>query len=118
GIIISGLTLFRDVLHRLRGRRWLERQASTNGHKAALLARGVELDARADRAGRRPRAVYVGVAAVSLALATYLLVGSYGNYIGWTGWVKTISWIWLGYLLCIAAFAGLGITCSVVAVRW
>lgn len=118
GILISGLTLFRDVLHRLRGRRWLERQASAYGHKTALLVRSSELVARADRSARRSRAVYGAVGVVSLGLATYLLLGSYGNYIGWTGWVKTISWIWLGYLLCIAAFAGLGIACLVVAVRW
>jgi hypothetical protein len=118
GLLVSLGALMRDAVHRIRGRRWLDRRSSVEGHRSAMLALGGEAAARDDITGRRPRAVYAVAGAVSLALAGYLLVGSYGNYIGWTGWVHTIGWIWYGYLIAVAAFGASGWCLLAIAIRW
>ena len=118
GLLVSLGALARDAIHRLRGRRWLDRRSSLDGREAALLVTPGEEAARHDVEGRRARWLYAVFGIASCTLAVYLFFGSYGNYIGWTGWVRDIGWIWLGYLVAVVGFGLLGIAVGSIAIWW
>jgi phosphodiesterase/alkaline phosphatase D-like protein len=118
GLLFSIATLVRDSIHRLRGGQWLGRRARVEGYASGRLTTEGDRIPAEDHTTRRPRVVYGVVGVVMVLLAGYLLVGSYGNYIGWTGWVESIGWIWCGYLLFAFAFAYAGAAALVIALRW
>jgi len=118
GLLLSLATLVRDAIHRLRGKQWLSRRSALDGRSTALLTAHDDTAARHDAFGRRSRATYAVIGTVLVCLAMYLTLGAYGNYIGWTGWVKTIGWIWLAYLVFIGMFAYVGIGAVAIAVSW
>lgn len=118
GIAVSLIALLRDAAHRLRGERWLDRRSAINGRAAALLAVHGPDAALAHKFGRRSRWVYAILGLSSCGLGAYLVLGSYGNYIGWTGWVATIGWIGLAYAIFAAGFVALGTVSLAIAVAW
>jgi hypothetical protein len=53
-----------------------------------------------------------------LAFATYVTIGSFGNFIGFTDWAVNIAWLWWLFLTAAFAFATTGVAALVVALRW
>lgn len=114
GIVFSLASYVRDLVHRLRGPGWMSRRC---GHQGLAAARGVlGPDPSRDLAGLRSRRSLLVTAAACGALSVYLLVGSWGNYIGWTGWSESIAWLWV-CMLAAAGVAAAFATTSVAAAR-
>ena len=123
GILFSLATVARDAYRSLRGPGWMSRRAGLQGRAAARHAVGrpgghAPAGTDPDLVGRRSRGSYALWGTASCALATYLLLGSWGNYIGWTWFLESIAWIWLVFLAAVAGFATVGVAALAVAVRW
>ena len=123
GVLFSLATVVRDAVRAVRGPGWTARRCGLQGRAAAIAAVGrpgglIPPGTAPDLAGRRPRRAYALWGSGFAALSVYLLVGSWGNYIGWTGWVESIAWIWVVFLFAIAGFATVGAAALAVALRW
>lgn len=106
GIVFSVASYVRDLAHRLRGPGWMSRRCGHQGLAAARAVLGPEPSR--DLAGLRSVRSSLVTAIACGALSVYLLVGSWGNYIGWTGWSESIAWLWV----CMLTAAGVAATFS------
>lgn len=107
GVLFSLATLLRDLLRRLRGRRWLERRSGVDGVGAASTALAGQDRAVVPAAALHRSVAYLVVGIGFAGLAIYGAVGSYGNYIGWTRWAAGDAWLWCLALLLVGAFGSL-----------
>jgi hypothetical protein len=105
GLLFSLATLARDVVHRARGRRWLDRRRLIEGRASAALVLDGPGSARSVPAGIRRRGTYLVVAILCLGFSIYTVRGSWGNFVGWTWWAEGISWL---FCVMLAAGAGFG----------
>jgi hypothetical protein len=105
GLFFSLATLARDLVHRARGHRWLDRRRLIEGRASAALVLHGPDPASSERTGVRRRGTYLAVATVCLGLSIYTVRGSWGNFVGWTWWAEGISWL---FCLMLAAGAGFG----------
>jgi hypothetical protein len=118
GLLFSLATLARDLVHRARGHRWLDRRRFIEGRATASLVRGGLREARRDQTGLRARWVYRLIAAAFGGFAVYVVRGSWGNFVGWTWWAEGISWLFCVMLAAGFAFGALGATALALALRW
>ena len=118
GLLFSLATLARDLVHRLRGHRWLDRHRLIEGRTSAALVLGGTRSARTTRWGLRTRPTYAATAIVFLGLATYTVRGSWGNFVGWTWWAEGITWLFCLMLAFGSGFAIVGVTALVLLLRW
>jgi hypothetical protein len=117
GLLFSIATLVRDLAHRVRGRRWLDRRALIEGSASAVLVVADPGTARRCQAGLRSRLAYAVIAVGFVGLALYAAVGSWGNFAGWTWWAEGIAWLYCVMLAVSAGFTAIGIVAAALAVR-
>jgi len=121
GLLFTLATLVRDAYHRARGPGWMSRRCGVDGRASALWAAGRLGPAGSvgeDLEGRRGRSAYRAWGIALCALSGYLLLGSFGNFIGWTFWAENVSWLWLVFLAFTAVFGFLGVAALTLAIRW
>ena len=115
GLLFSFFTWLRDVTHRWRGRLGRPRRAIVFGSGAATLTVAGPSAARADPSLARTRATYGALAAAFGAFAAYLVLGSWGNYAGWTQWAEGVAWLWAVFLLAALGSTVVGVACATLA---
>jgi hypothetical protein len=118
GLLFSLATLARDIVHRLRGHRWLDRRRLVEGRTSAALVIGGPPSARATASGVRTRWAYAFTAVVFLGLAAYTLRGSWGNFVGWTWWARGITWLFCIMVVIGAVFGVVGATALALLLHW
>jgi hypothetical protein len=121
GLLFTLGTLLRDAYHRVRGPGWMGRRCGVDGRASALGAAGRLGPAGSvgqDLHGRRGRRAYRAWGLALCALSGYLVLGSFGNFIGWTFWAENVSWLWLAILAFAAVFGFVGVAALTLASRW
>lgn len=110
GLLFSLLVVIRDVWERVRGPGWMSRRCGHQGRAAAELAAGAapeDVDRRT--AGLRHRWTYVLTGALLLTVASWGLIGSWGNFVGWTDWLENIAWAFVALTAAASAIGVVGV---------
>lgn len=118
GIAVSVVVVARDAYQRLRGPGWMSRRCGRQGRASALVAvnHRVEADDR-NLSGLHSRTWYIVAGILLLVVALWVLIGSWGNYVGWTSWLEGIVWLFVLFLGAAAVAGFLGVASLVAAVR-
>ena len=118
GLIFSAGAVVHDAISRVRGRRWLERNATLAGRATgSATVEGMEAAVR-DRSGLRRRSAYVCWGASALGLGVYVAIGAAGNFVGLTQWSEGVAWAFAVLLAFAAAFGVLGVASLAIAARF
>ena len=99
----------------------MSRRCGVDGRASALWAAGRLGPAGSvgrTSEGRRGTSAYRAWGIALCALSGYLVLGSFGNFIGWTFWAENVSWLWLAFLAFAAVFGFLGVAALTLAARW
>jgi hypothetical protein len=121
GIALSIAVILRDAYERLRGPGWMSRRCGRQGQGAAVDAvagaapGGVAGDP--GRVGLRSRSWYLVAGTVLMVVSIWLLIGSWGNYVGWRSWLESIAWLFVLFLVASGVAGVLGVSCLLVAIR-
>jgi hypothetical protein len=124
GILASGAVLVADAVRALNPRRRAARRRAVVQRRARGLvlplaeAIGVPPPSLAlPRRRLRSRRFYASLCIVSVALSTYVAIGSTANYLRDGGYVEGVLWLEVGALSASLFFLGVGVVALAIALR-
>jgi hypothetical protein len=118
GVMFSLGLAARDLLRSLRGQRGPGRREIVEGRVAASLARPTTAEPMPVWLGFRPRWLYGPLGVAAVALAVYVTIGAWANFLGVTEWAEYVAWALAMMQVAAMAFSVTGVAALVLFVRW